>query len=76
MRAAPRAFPAPHLANLVNEAALNAARYNRKTVAMNDFEGAKDKVLMGKERKSMVITEKREEASLPTTKPAMPWWPT
>jgi cell division protease FtsH len=50
-------FSGAALANLVNEAALNAARYNRKMVVMTDFEGAKDKVLMGKERKSMVITE-------------------
>jgi cell division protease FtsH len=50
-------FSGAALANLVNEAALNAARYNRKLVVMTDFEGAKDKVLMGKERKSMVITE-------------------
>ncbi|MGA2260355.1 MAG: ATP-dependent zinc metalloprotease FtsH [Acidobacteriota bacterium] len=50
-------FSGAALANLVNEAALNAARYNRKFVLMSDFEGAKDKVLMGKERKSMVITE-------------------
>ena len=50
-------FSGAALANLVNEAALNAARYSRKVVSMSDFEGAKDKVLMGKERKSMVITE-------------------
>ena len=50
-------FSGAALANLVNEAALNAARYSRKVVVMSDFEGAKDKVLMGKERKSMVITE-------------------
>jgi len=50
-------FSGAALANLVNEAALNAARYSRKFVSMSDFEGAKDKVLMGKERKSMVITE-------------------
>ncbi len=50
-------FSGAALANLVNEAALNAARYSRKLVSMSDFEGAKDKVLMGKERKSMVITE-------------------
>ena len=50
-------FSGAALANLVNEAALNAARYSRKVVMMSDFEGAKDKVLMGKERKSMVITE-------------------
>ncbi len=54
-------FTGADLANLVNEAALNAARYNKKTVSMPDFELAKDKVLMGAERKSMVISndEKR-----------------
>ena len=52
------------LANLVNEAALNAARFDRKSVAMADFEEAKDKVLMGKERKSMIMSdeEKRNTA--------------
>jgi cell division protease FtsH len=45
------------LANLVNEAALNAARYNQKVVRMVDFEFAKDKVLMGAERRSMIISE-------------------
>jgi cell division protease FtsH len=54
-------FSGAALANLVNEAALNAARYNRKVVAQSDFEGAKDKVLMGKERKSMVITESEKK---------------
>jgi len=54
-------FSGAALANLVNEAALNAARYSRKVVAMNDFEGAKDKVLMGKERRSMVITESEKK---------------
>lgn len=53
-------FSGAQLANLVNEAALNAARYDHKNVAMADFEGAKDKVLMGKERRSMVITEKEK----------------
>ena len=56
-------FSGAALANLVNEAALNAARYNRKVVMMNDFEGAKDKVLMGKERKSMVITESEKKVT-------------
>jgi len=57
-------FTGADLANLVNEAALNAARYNKKLVSMPDFELAKDKVLMGAERKSMVITneEKRTTA--------------
>jgi len=52
------------LANLVNEAALNAARQNRKVVMMIDFEMAKDKVLMGAERKSMILSdaEKRNTA--------------
>ena len=52
------------LANLVNEAALNAARFDRKSVAMADFDEAKDKVLMGKERKSMIMSddEKRNTA--------------
>ncbi|MEW6730088.1 MAG: ATP-dependent zinc metalloprotease FtsH [Acidobacteriota bacterium] len=57
-------FTGADIANLVNEAALNAARYNRKVVAMNDFEAAKDKVLMGSERRSIVISneEKRNTA--------------
>ncbi len=50
-------FSGADLANLVNEAALNAARYNQKAVRMADFEFAKDKVLMGSERRSMVISE-------------------
>ncbi len=53
-------FTGADLANLVNEAALNAARYNRKAVAMGDFETAKDKVLMGSERKSIVISEEEK----------------
>ena len=48
------------LANLVNEAALNAARFDRRAVTMDDFEEAKDKVLMGKERRSMVMNEKEK----------------
>lgn len=57
-------FTGADLANLVNEAALNAARYNKKVVAMADFELAKDKVLMGSERRSIVISneEKRNTA--------------
>jgi cell division protease FtsH len=50
-------FSGADLANLVNEAALNAARYNQKSVTMADFEGAKDKVLMGVERKSLIISD-------------------
>ena len=51
-------FSGADLANLVNEAALLAARRGRKVVAMSEFEAAKDKVMMGTERRSMVITEK------------------
>jgi cell division protease FtsH len=50
-------FSGADLANLVNEAALNAARYNQKVVRMYDFEFAKDKVLMGAERRSMIISD-------------------
>jgi cell division protease FtsH len=50
-------FSGADLANLVNEAALNAARYNQKAVRMHDFEFAKDKVLMGSERRSMIISD-------------------
>jgi len=57
-------FSGADLANMVNEAALTAARFNRKSVHMYDFEVAKDKVLMGAERKSMLLTEdeKRDTA--------------
>jgi cell division protease FtsH len=51
-------FTGADLANLVNEAALIAARRNKKVVTLNDLEYAKDKVLMGPERRSMVISEK------------------
>jgi membrane protease FtsH catalytic subunit (EC 3.4.24.-) len=50
-------FSGADLANLVNEAALLAARANKRLVTMTDFEAAKDKVLMGVERRSMVMTE-------------------
>ena len=48
------------LENLVNEAALFAARQNKERVDIADFEAAKDKVLMGPERKSMIMTEKEK----------------
>lgn len=54
-------FSGADLANLVNEAALLAARRNSETVTMYDFEMAKDKVIMGVERKSMVISDKEKE---------------
>jgi cell division protease FtsH len=53
-------FSGADLANLVNEAALNAARYNKKVVYMEDFESSKDKVLMGTERRSLIISEKEK----------------
>jgi cell division protease FtsH len=54
-------FSGADLANLVNEAALNAARYDKKKVQMIDFEFAKDKVLMGVERKSMVMSDREKK---------------
>ena len=53
-------FSGAELANLVNEAALFAARINKKMVEMVDFEAAKDKVLMGVERRSLLISEKEK----------------
>ena len=50
-------FSGADLANLVNEAALMAARFRRKFVMMEDFENAKDKVLLGAERRSLVMTD-------------------
>ena len=54
-------FSGADLANLVNEAALLAARKDRRTVTMSDFEGAKDKIMMGAERKSMVMSEEEKK---------------
>jgi cell division protease FtsH len=56
-------FSGAELSNMVNEAALNAARNNRKSVLMYDFELAKDKVLMGAERKSMLLTEEEKRVT-------------
>ena len=56
-------FSGADLANMVNEAALLAARHNRKTVMMYDFELAKDKVLMGAERKSLLLTEEEKKVT-------------
>ena len=50
-------FSGADLANLVNEAALLAARANRRTVSMDEFDKAKDKIMMGAERRSMVMSE-------------------
>ncbi len=54
-------FSGADLANLVNEAALFAARGNKRLVGMNEFEKAKDKIMMGAERKSMVMSESEKE---------------
>jgi cell division protease FtsH len=54
-------FSGAELANLVNEAALMAARSNKRLVTMEDFEKARDKIMMGAERKSMVMSEKEKE---------------
>lgn len=56
-------FSGADLANLVNEAALFAARRNGRTVDMNDFEKAKDKIIMGAERKSVVMPEDERRAT-------------
>jgi len=56
-------FTGADLANLVNEAALLAARYDKKCVENDDFENAKDKVLMGVERRSMIISEKEKRTT-------------
>ena len=54
-------FSGADLANLVNEAALFAARQEKRTVTMDEFEQAKDKIMMGAERKSMVMSEKERQ---------------
>jgi len=56
-------FSGADLANLCNEAALLAARQNRKVVTMNDFELAKDKVMMGAERRSMMLTDEEKKTT-------------
>ncbi len=56
-------FSGADLANLVNEAALNAARYDRDKVMGDDFESAKDKVMMGTERRSMIISDDQKKTT-------------
>jgi cell division protease FtsH len=56
-------FSGADLANMVNEAALTAARQNRKAVLQYDFEVAKDKVLMGVERKSMILSDEEKKVT-------------
>jgi cell division protease FtsH len=54
-------FSGADLANLINEAALNAARIDRNFVTMQELESAKDKIIMGSERKSLIMTEKQKK---------------
>ena len=54
-------FSGADLANLVNEAALFAARANKKLVTMGEFERAKDKIMMGAERKSMIMKDEEKK---------------
>jgi cell division protease FtsH len=56
-------FSGADLENLVNEAALLAAKRNKENVSMNDFEEAKDKVLMGKERRSVILSEEEKKTT-------------
>ncbi|CAL4322471.1 ATP-dependent zinc metalloprotease FtsH [Buchnera aphidicola (Chaitophorus populicola)] len=56
-------FSGADLSNLVNEAALSAVRNKRSVVIMEDFEQAKDKIMMGSERKSMIMTDTQKEAT-------------
>jgi len=67
-------FSGADLANLVNEAALLAARMGKRVVGMNEFEAAKDKVMMGTERKSLVMSE-AEKRMTAYHEPAMPCAP-
>src|SRR3546814_13168140 len=69
-------FSGADLANLVNEAALLAARRGKRLVAMDEFEAAKDKVMMGTERKSMVMrSEERREGKECVSKFRCRGWP-
>jgi cell division protease FtsH len=56
-------FTGADLANLANESALIAARKNKKTIGMDDFEEARDKIMMGKERRSMVVPEDEKKTT-------------
>ncbi len=67
-------FSGADLENLVNEAALLAAKRDHEKLTMKDFEDAKDKVYMGLERKSKVIKED-EKKTTAYHEAAMPWWP-
>ena len=64
-------FSGADLANLVNEAALVAARANKRLVGVEEFERARDKIMMGAERRTMVMNEKKKLIP-PTMKRATP----
>ena len=66
-------FSGADLANLVNEAALMAARIGRSVITMIDFENAKDKVMMGSERRSMVLTKSKRKNSIPRGRACCCW---
>lgn len=54
-------FTGADLANLINEAALNASKFNKQVVSLEDFEEARDKVMLGKERKTIILSERERE---------------
>ncbi len=56
-------FSGADLANLINEASLEAAKKNKKNISMKEFEKSKDKIIMGVEKKSLIITKKQKELS-------------
>ncbi len=56
-------FTGADLANLANEAALNAAKHNKKNIELSDFEEARDKIMMGKERRSMIIPDDEKKTT-------------
>ena len=66
-------FSGADLKNLVNEAALGAARHNKTALTLADFEWARDKVMMGPERRSMLMTDRERRPRL-TMKQDMLWF--
>ncbi len=68
-------FSGADLANVMNEAALLAARRKAEAVTMNDFEAAIERVVAGLEKTNAGDERARAQRPWPTTRPAMPWWP-
>ena len=56
-------FTGADLANLINEAAINASKFNQQSVLIKDFEEARDKIMLGKEMKTIILTEKEREVT-------------